>query len=101
MKTRAGILSFLVLADVATTTAALQAGGREANTFMEGMVLDPATHLVIKILGLVLLVLLLEVGMREYLIHRNRCYCALWTMYGGLAVNNLLWLAIIAGGVVS
>ncbi len=84
------LLSALALADVVTTTAAVQAGGREANTLMEGVVLDPGVHLLVKGIGILLLVALLEVGMRGYTLHRSRCYCALWSLYGGLAANNLL-----------
>lgn len=113
MIARVGILASLVLADVATTTMALQAGGSELNTIMTWVVQDPLIHLVVKISLVLMLVYLIErQGPRLlaflktgkdtwdpaawYPVFMARSYCAIWVLYGGALVNNLLWIGLLS-----
>ena len=115
MITRIGILAGLVLADVATTTAALNIGAREMNTVMTWAVQDPVIHLVVKISLVLILVYLIErQGPRLLTFLKNRkdtwdpaawyptfqarSYCAIWALYGGALVNNIIWISILSGG---
>lgn len=112
MMARSGILAGLMLADVATTTTALQAGGSEMNGLMTWVVQDPLIHLVIKIALILVVIYILErQGPRLlaylkgkdtwdpaawYPIFLARSYCAIWVLYGGALVNNLLWIRLLS-----
>lgn len=96
MISRIGILASLLVADVLTTSTILSQGGIEYNPLMAGVVPDLVGHLVLKVLVLLVLILVLEVGMRGYDRTRDRGYCAIWSLYGGIVVNNLIWMALLS-----
>jgi len=82
------ILGTLFLLDIVTTGIILRMGGLELNPFMEGIVANPALHLIIK--AAILLLIFLVSLVAEQRVERSGVvfYCILITWYIFIVVNN-------------
>lgn len=83
------ILGMLFLLDIVTTQIILFLGGVEMNPFMAGIVANPALHLIIKAVILLLIFSVSIIAEQRVKGSSAVFYCVLITLYLFVIINNL------------